>query len=151
MENRGWGARKPLQTNWNASDAETSQLVCFGVKVEDAAKVVRELNIDVMTAGVCLPCLTFVAFPLDSGDAPRARREARKLAPILWEEGLELAVMLALENAKRGEVAGANAAIEDVRVHGSRSLVVEAVVWRLAEQLVEDMRRSTCGDIEVIT
>ena len=119
--------------------------------MEGAVKVVSELDLDVMTAGVCLPCLTFVAFPLDSGDERRARREARKLTPVLWEEGLELAVMLALESAKRDEVPGASAAIEDVRVHGSRSLVVEAVVWRLAQQLVEDIRRPRPDDIEVIT
>ena len=89
-------------------------------------KLVRELDLDVMTAGVCLPCLTFVAFPLDSGDERRARREARKLAPVLWEEGLELALILALESARRDEVAGASAAIEDIRIHGTRSLVVEA-------------------------
>ena len=106
----------------------------------DAAKVVRELDLDVMTAGVCLPCLTVVAYPLDSGDESRARREAWKLAPDLWAEGLELALMLALESAKRDRVAGASAAIEDVRVNGSRSRVVEAAVWRLAGQLVEDMR-----------
>jgi len=119
--------------------------------VIDAAKVVGDLELDVMTAGVCLPCLTFVAFPLDSGDERRARREARKLTPVMWKEGLELALMLALESAKRDEVAGASAAIEDVRLHGSRSLIVEAVVWRLAEQLVEDIRRPARGDIEVIT
>ena len=50
--------------------------------------------------------------------------------------------MLALESAKRDEATGASAAIEDIRVHGSRSLVVEAVVWRLAEQLVKNMRQS---------
>ena len=110
------------------------------MEVEDATRVVRELDLDVMTAGVCLPCLTFVAYPLDSGDESRARREARKLAPDLWEEGLELALVLALESAKQDGVAGASAAIDDVRVHGSRSPVVEAAVWRLAEQLVEDMR-----------
>ena len=41
--------------------------------------------------------------------------------------------------------------IEDIRIHGTRSLVVEAVVWRLAEQLVEDIRRLRPDDIEVIT
>jgi hypothetical protein len=110
--------------------------------MEDAAAIVRALELDVMTAGVCLPCLTFVAFPLDLGDERDARREARKLTPDLWDEGLELALMLALESAKRDGVAGASAAIEDVRVHGWRSRVVEAAVWRLAEQLVEDIRRT---------
>lgn len=127
--------------SWHESDTETSHLGCFAVEVEDAATVVRGLDLDVMTAGVCLPCLTFVAYPLDSGDESRARREARKLAPDLWAEGLELALMLALESAKRDGVPGASAAIEDVGVNGSRSRVVEAAVWRLAEQLVEDIRR----------
>jgi hypothetical protein len=119
--------------------------------VEDGVKVVRELELDVMTAGVCLPCLTFVAFPLDFGDERRARREARKLAPVLWKEGLELALVLALESAKRDGVAGASAAIDDVQVRGPRSSVVEAAVWRLAEQLVEGIRHHGSSDIEVIT
>ena len=81
--------------------------------------LVDQLELDVMTAGVCLPCLTFVAFPLDSGDERQARREARKLTPDLWEEGLELAVLVALETAKRDGVSGAAAAIEDVQRHGT--------------------------------
>ena len=94
-----------------------------------------------MTAGICLPCLTFVAFPLDSGDERQARREARKLTPDLWGEGLELAVLVALETAKRDGVNGAVEAIEDVQRQGHRSPVVRAIVWRFAEQLVEDMKR----------
>ena len=94
-----------------------------------------------MTAGICLPCLTFVAFPLDSGDEREAKREARKLTPVLWAEGLELTVLVALENAKRDGVGGAIEAIEDVQRHGPRSPVAGAIVWRLAEQLVEDMHR----------
>ena len=104
-------------------------------------KVVRELDLDVMTAGVCLPCLTLVAFPLDSGDKPAARREVRKLTPILWEEGLEFAVLVALETAKRDGVSGAAEAIEDVQRQGHRSHVVGQIVWRFAEQLVENMNR----------
>jgi hypothetical protein len=68
--------------------------------------LVDQLELDVMTAGICLPCLTFVAVPLDSGDERKARREARKLTPILWQEGLELAVLVAPESAKREGVSG---------------------------------------------
>jgi|SRR5918995_2299602 hypothetical protein len=103
--------------------------------------LVDQLELDVMTSGICLACLTFVAFPLDSGDEREARREARKLTPDLWHEGLELAVLVALETAKRDGVSGATAAIEDVRRQGHRAPVVAAIVWRLAEQLVEDMHR----------
>lgn len=95
-----------------------------------------------MAAGICLPCLTFVAFPLDSGDERDARREARRIAPDLWAEGLELTALVALETAKRDGVDGAVEAIDDVQARGPRSPVVLAIVWRLAEQLVEDMHRS---------
>lgn len=105
-----------------------------------AAEVVDGLDLRLDSAGICLACLTFVAFPLDSGDERSARREARRLAPDLWAEGLELTAMLALENAKREGVERAEDAIEDVRRNGSRSAVVQAIVWRLAELMVEDIR-----------
>ena len=110
--------------------------------VQAAAELVDQLELDVMCAGICLPCLTFVAFPLDLGDERDARREARRIAPDLWAEGLELTVLVALETAKRDGVDGAVEAIDDVQARGPRSPVVLAIVWRLAEQLVEDMHRS---------
>ncbi|MHB1244287.1 MAG: hypothetical protein ACYC1P_12955 [Gaiellaceae bacterium] len=109
--------------------------------VRDAAELVDQLELDVMAAGICLPCLTFVAFPLDLGDERDARREARRIAPDLWAEGLELTVLVALETAKRDGVDGAVEAIDDVQARGPRSPVVQAIVFRLAEQLVEDMHR----------
>ena len=108
---------------------------------------VDQLELDVMTAGICLPCLTFVAFPLDSGDERQARREARKLTPVLWDEGLELAVLIALESARRDGVTGATEAIEDVGRRGHHWPVVGAIVWRLAQQLVEDMDRRRRGTV----
>jgi hypothetical protein len=110
------------------------------VLATQAAELVDRLELDVMSAGVCLPCLTFVAFPLHAGREQEARREARDLTPILWKEGLDLAVLLALETARRDAVRGAAEAIEDVDRRGPQSIVVLEVVWRLAEQLVEDMR-----------
>ena len=127
-----------MRKSWHRPDTGASRFLCFAFVM-----LVDRLELDVMTAGICLPCLTFVAFPLDSGDERKARREARKLTPILWEEGLELAVLVALETAKRDGVSGATEAIEDVQRQGARSLVVEAIVWRFAEQLVEDIRRRT--------
>ena len=103
--------------------------------------IVEELELDFMSAGVCLPCLTFVAFPLDLGDERDARREARRMAPDLWADGLEWTAMLALETARRDGVPGAAEAIADVERRGPRSAVVLAIVRRLAEQMVEDMRR----------
>lgn len=106
----------------------------------DAKTLVDQLELDVMTSGVCLACLTFVAFPLDSGREREARGQARKLAPDLWADGLELTTLVALETARRYGVDGASKAIDDVARRGWRSPVVRAIVWRLAEQMVEDIR-----------
>lgn len=106
---------------------------------EAAKELADRLELDLYAAGVCLPCLTFAAFPLDSGDERTARREARKLAPDLWAEGLELTTLVALETARRDGVEGAVEAIEDVARDGWRAPVVHAIVWRLAELMVEDM------------
>jgi hypothetical protein len=105
------------------------------------AELVSGLELDFMSSGVCLLCLTFVAFPLDLGDVRTARREARKLAPVMWEEGLDLAAMLALENANRDGLPHAQDALEDVSRDGARSAVAGAILWRLAEGMVEDIRR----------
>ena len=105
------------------------------------AELVGGLELDFMASGVCLPCLTLVAFPLDRGDLRTARREARELAPVMWEEGLELVTMLALENAKRGGLPHAQDALDDVTRHGARSVVAGAILWRLAEGMVEGIRR----------
>lgn len=112
-----------------------------------ATALAEQLDLDVLTSGVCLPCLTFVAFPLDSGDERKARREGRRLAPLLWEEGLELVTLLALESAKSDGLADAREAIDDVRRHGPQSSVVRAIVWRLGEDLVEDMRRHSADTV----
>ena len=92
-----------------------------------------------MTVGVCLACLSFAAFPLEAGDERTARREARRLTPILWDEGLELPALLAFERAKRDGVRDAAEAIEDVRRNGPHSATVRALVWRLAGDLTEDV------------
>jgi hypothetical protein len=110
------------------------------VRAAQAAKVVGELDLDFDRAGVCLACLSFVAFPLDTGDERAARGQARRLTPVLWDEGLELPAMLALETAKRDGVPHAREALDDARLHGARSVVVGAIVWRLAEQMAEDIR-----------
>ena len=107
----------------------------------DVDRIVDSLGLELFTAGVCLPCLTFVAFPLDSGDEREARREARRLAPELWADGLEETTLAALERARAEGIPGAAAAILDVRRHGARSEVVRTIVWRLAELVVEDIRR----------
>ena len=109
---------------------------------EAARQLADGLELELHSAGICLACLTFVAFPLDSGDERKARGAVRALAPDFWAEGLELTAKLALETARRDGVAQAEEAIADVRRHGARSVVVRAIVWRLAELMVEELRAS---------
>ncbi len=69
------------------------------------------------------------------------------MTPELWADGLELTTVLALETARRDGVDGAREALDDVN-RLARSVVAEAIVWRLAELMVEDMHRRTAARSE---
>ncbi len=43
---------------------------------EAAKELADALELELYSAGVCLPCLTLVAFPLDSGDERAATRRS---------------------------------------------------------------------------
>ena len=98
-------------------------------------QLVAALDLDVFEIGICLPCLSFVSFPLDDGDEREVSRSIRQFAPILWEEGLALPLQSALERARRDGVDGAEAAIVDVGRNGPRAPIVSAVIRALAAEL----------------
>jgi hypothetical protein len=102
-----------------------------------ADKIARELDIDVDDIGICLACLSFVSFAIDSGDERAIRRETNQMTPHLWREGLEQPVRLALKRA------GATDALRDLEVNGAQSHVAKAIVRRLAA----DLSRRAKGDI----
>jgi hypothetical protein len=91
------------------------------------------------TCGICLPCLTRVAFPRDAGDERQAQRALRSVAPIVWDEGLDVSVLAALADAAAAGDVDALAALDDVRTRGPRSNVVHTIIWHLAGQMIEDM------------
>jgi hypothetical protein len=101
----------------------------------DADELAAALDLDVDDVEICHACLSFVAFALDSGDEREIKRWTARIAPDLWEEGLALAVRLALDGARRRSVANAALAIADVERLGPRSSVVRAIVRRLAADL----------------
>lgn len=101
------------------------------------------LELDVHGVDVCHLCLSFVSFALDRGDEAEARRRTFEFAPDLWQEGLALPVRLALERARVAGVGDAEQAIEDVDARGARTPIVRAIVRRLAEDLVAEMRLRT--------
>ena len=100
----------------------------------------ESLDLDVDSSGVCLACLSFVSFPLDYGNEALARRQARRMARDLWDDGLADPLLAALVRARDDGVPDAEAALEDVQTRGPRSAVVRAVVLHLAAELAERSR-----------
>jgi hypothetical protein len=109
---------------------------------EQARAVVRALELDLDEIDICLACLSFVAFPLTTGDDREVRRALAHITPHLWEEGLALPAVAALERARRAGLPYAEAALADITTRGSRSSVVREIVLRLAA----DLGRASFGE-----
>lgn len=97
--------------------------------------IASELDLDLDDIGICLACLSFVSMALDRGDQREIRGELNRMTPDLWAEGLALPARLALQRACKQGVPGAEAALADVEKRGGRSLVAQAIVYRLAADL----------------
>lgn len=95
---------------------------------------------DLDAIGICFACLSFVSTALDSGDERAVRQQVNRIALDLWEEGLALPVLAALERARRAGDADARAAITEIERVGARSLVVRAIVRRLGQELSDRVR-----------
>ena len=105
-----------------------------------AWEVAATLELDMYEAGICLACLTFVAFPLDQGNEREVRGRTLEFTPILWEEGLEQPARRALERARERGVKDAERALADVDQAGARTAIARAIVRVLALQMVAEMR-----------
>jgi hypothetical protein len=98
------------------------------------------LDLELSTVGVCQACLSFVSFALDEDDGgAKARREARRMAPDLWDEGLKEPVLASLRRAHAAGVRDADVALRDIGWDGPRSSIVRSIVLRLA---IEQAARS---------
>jgi len=107
------------------------------VNDERATAVAAALDLDVAETPICYACLSFVSFPLHDRDTVRARREATRIAPDIWEEGLEEPALGALRKAVAQGVSAADEALRDAERARGRSAVARAIVFRLATQMVE--------------
>jgi imidazolonepropionase-like amidohydrolase len=105
-----------------------------------AWELATTLDLDMNEVGICLACLTFVAFPLDRGDEREVRRYTLQFTPLLWVEGLERPARSALERAREGGSKDADRALADVDQAGSRTTIARAIVRVLAQQMVAEMR-----------
>jgi hypothetical protein len=107
----------------------------------DARALAARLDLDLDTIGICLACLSIVSMAIDSRDERQVRRALREMAPDLWKEGLALPVRAVPERAANGGDAEAEAAIPEVARRGGHSPVVQAIVFRLADELNDRMHR----------
>ncbi len=112
---------------------EFSELRAFGV--------VRKLELSL--EGVCLACLSVVAFPLDRGEEAEVRRELRRMTRDIWADGLEYRALAWMRSAVAEGVFDSEAALHDLEANGGRSRTAQAIVYCLAEQLVQQMRKET--------
>jgi hypothetical protein len=116
-----------------------------GLTTKQADELAGALELDLAGLDVCYACLSSVAFPLDLGRVEEAAREARRVAPELWDEGLAVPLQAALAEARQRGVPLAAEAEGEVTARGARARIVAAVVRRLAAQLVEQMRAPKLG------
>lgn len=106
----------------------------------DARALATRLDLDLDATGICLACLSFVSMPLGSGNERQARREAVRIAPDLWAEGLEAPLRAALQRARDGGDADAVRALAEVEAFGAGAPIVVPVIERLAQAQCEQAR-----------
>ncbi|MHB8469290.1 MAG: hypothetical protein ACYDCH_05985 [Gaiellaceae bacterium] len=111
------------------------------MRADEIETFVASLDLDVGRVGICHACLSFVSFPLDDGDLREARRQARAIAPYLWDEGLAEHALAAVRHASEIGDARAGVALGELERGGCRSAVARAIVLRLAADLTERTRR----------
>jgi len=87
-----------------------------------ADALAAQLDLDVDDLAICHACLSFVSFAIDSDDDREVTLWTRRIAPDLWNEGLEQPVRMALRRARERGVAGADEAIRLVDEKGAAEL-----------------------------
>ncbi len=100
----------------------------------DLGPLIDALGLDVDRIPICRACLSFVSIPLGRGEEREARREARKMAPFLWREGLAEPVLEAVLRARDRGVPLAAEVLDELEQGGWRSMVVREIVLLLARQ-----------------
>lgn len=102
-----------------------------------AARLAESLELDLDELPVCLACLSFVSFEIDTGDEPKIRGAVFRMTPDLWADGLELPAWRALESARDRGVAGAREGLGELAACGPRSRIARAIVRVLGQQLAD--------------
>jgi hypothetical protein len=116
------------------------------VTTDPFAGLAAELRVGLYSPGLCLACLTFVAFE-DERDERAIRRRISEIAAGLWEDGFGATVRAAVESAARDGVDGASDALRDLEARTFRSAIFRAVIRRLSIELRENARRSYAASL----
>jgi hypothetical protein len=85
----------------------------------------------------CPLCLLELAREMREGRDP-STGSVQRTAPLVWPE-IEIALRLAVVEARMAEVPDAEQALDDLDTSAWRSPLVRAVVTRLAQRLVDEM------------
>jgi hypothetical protein len=100
----------------------------------DLGPLIAALDLDVDRIPICQACLSFVSMPLGHGEEREAKREARKMAPFLWREGLAEPVLEAVRRARDRGVPLAAEVLDELQQGGWQSFVAREIVLHLARQ-----------------
>lgn len=100
----------------------------------DLGPLIAALGLDVDRIPICRLCLSFVSMPLGQGDERTARREARKMALDLWQEGLAEPALDAVRRASDRGVPLAAEVLDELEQGGWRSYAAREIVLHLARR-----------------
>jgi hypothetical protein len=100
----------------------------------DLGPLIAALDLDVDRIPICQACLSFVSIPLGQGEEREAKREARKMAPMIWEEGLAEPAVAAVRQARERGVPIAAEVLDELEQGGGRSAAAREIVLHLARQ-----------------
>jgi hypothetical protein len=94
-------------------------------------------EIDLECIPVCPLCLLDLAVEIEQGRQP-PRALVKRTVDWVWMESGE-AVRELVVRARKQERSGAEEALRDLELNGWRGRFAEAVVWRLAQQLADEI------------
>lgn len=60
----------------------------MSVSLAKSDEIATRIDLTLAETPVCLACLSFVSAGLREGDEKDARRWAKEMTPVIWEEGL---------------------------------------------------------------
>lgn len=113
-----------------------------------AAAIVARLELE-LDDGICHLCLSFVSMAIDDGDEREIGRQARRMTPDLWHDGLDMQALAAVRAARAAGVPDAEEALAELEARGGRSAIARAIVMRLAAELAERAARSPWRNVEL--